>query len=813
MQKFCKTLSTIIIAIIVLTVFMPCMNVFADLETNAKIVNVNSSVNMRQGPSTKTNLVATIPLASKVLIIEEVDSASDDTSGYYTWYHIKVMKGGTLYEGYVASHFVQKDAPISVPSSDSAFEEAISDFPESYKSYLRKLHESHPNWIFHAERVGDTWNNALNLEAQKGVSLVQNTVDASWISQSFTGVYDSPNWVNASRGIIAYYLDPRNLLTDSAIFQFVDLRNSATGIEEDNISKVLNGTFMEDPKTATLGEETHTYKEIFSMAGKASGINPIFLASHVIQECGTKGSSSSSGASGYYNFYNIGAYSDVIDASRVGLNFAQYGLDDDFNAKYLLPWDSAGSSIIGGSMWINDNYIGNGQYTLYYMRFNVSPNRVSSLGKHQYMTALQSATSEAGRMYSSYKSSGLAESVLEFYIPVYDNMPEVACELPTSTTKYDSFVYRVYNVLLNRDPSSTELANSRNLLSSCSAGTYIASVINSTDFKSLNLTNEEYIKLLYHLVLNRETDSKGLQNCLNTLNNYGSRLSVLETLVNSDEAKNYLGVYSISLAKYECNDVTSEFDNLIPLVQSLYRGFLGRDADYDGMVGWITALSNKTMSGPEVAASFATSQEFMNLGLSNGDFVSTLYRICFNREADSAGYDYWVGKLNSYYSREYVIQGFVNSPEYVAIFNSYGVLTRAYEAKNTYSLSPNEEKIDSFVARLYWLSLGREADEEGFNGWTTQLINHSNTGYGVAYGFVFSPEMKNMNLSNEETVTRFYQIFLNREPDSLGFESWVQKLDEGESLETVFEGFVYSQEYIGLCLDAGFFPYNGYQLG
>lgn len=813
MQKFCKTISTIIIAIVVLTVFMPCMNVFATLETNARIVNVNSSVNMRSGPSTKRDLVTTVPLSAQVQIVEEVDSASDDTSGYYTWYHIKVEKDGTVYEGYVASHFIQKDAPVSVPSSDFAFEDSISSFPESYKSYLRELHESHPNWIFHAEYVGESWNAFLNLEAQKGVSLVQNTVDASWISQSFTGVYDSPNWVNASRGIIAYYIDPRNLLTDSAIFQFVDLRNSATGIDNNFISKVLNGTFMEDPKTATFGEETYTYKEIFSLAGNASGINPIFLASHVVQECGTKGSSSSSGASGYYNFYNIGAYSDVIDASRVGLSFAQYGLDEAFNAKYLLPWDSEGASIIGGSMWINDNYVGKGQYTLYYMRFNCSPNRQSSLGKHQYMTALQSATSESKRMYSSYKSSGLLDTALEFYIPVFSDMPEVACDLPTSTTRYDAFIYRVYNALLNRDPGSTELADSRNLLADCSAGTYIASVIRGTDFSSLNLTNEEFIRILYQLILNREADSQGLQNCLNILNNYGSRLSVLETLVNSDEAKRCLGVYSISLAKYEANDITSSFDSLIPLVQSLYRGFLGREADYDGMVNWITVLSNKTMSGPEVAAAFATSQEFMNLNLSNGEFVSVLYRICFNREADSAGFEYWVGALEGYYSREYVIQGFVNSPEYIAIFNSYGVLTRAYVAKNVYSLTANREKIESFVGRLYWLALGREADEEGFRGWSEQLVNHSNTGYGVAYGFIFSTEMKNMGLTNEEMVTRFYQIFLNRDPDPLGFEGWVQKLNDGEDLEKVFEGFVYSPEYVGLCIDAGFYPYNGYQFG
>ena len=90
--------------------------------------------------------------------------------------------------------------------------------------YLRNLHESHPNWVFIPVKANASWNDVLDKEAKNGVSLVQDNVDSSWISQSFPGVVDSPNWVNASRAIIAYYLDPRNLLSDSAVFQFLDLR-------------------------------------------------------------------------------------------------------------------------------------------------------------------------------------------------------------------------------------------------------------------------------------------------------------------------------------------------------------------------------------------------------------------------------------------------------------------------------------------------------------------------------------------------------------------------------------------------------------
>lgn len=812
MYKTSRTATVLLAILLMITFILPANVLRADFETNAKIVNVKESVNMRKEPTTKSDLVTTVPLGARVYVMSEVDAASSDTSGYYIWCQIKVEKGGTLYEGYVASHFIQKDAPASVPTSDVDFENMISSFPESYKNYLRDLHEDHPSWEFKPVNVGASWNTALNKEASEGVSLVQDNVDASWISQSYTGVCDAPNWVNASRAIIAYYMDPRNLLSDSAVFQFLDLRTSDFSIDSNCINKVLNGTFMETPKTGEWGEKEYTFADLFKKASENSKINPIFLASHAIQECGQKGSTSSNGTRGVYNFFNIGAYSDVLDASRVGLKFAEEGLDADFNSKYLLPWDTEGASLIGGAMWISDNYISVGQYTLYYMRFNVAAERTHDLCRHQYMTALQSATAEASRMYNSYKSSGLINSALKFCIPVYSEMPESASELPTSTTKYDSFIYRAYNSLLGRDPSSTEMADSRGILADCSAGTYIASIINSVDFKAKDFSNSEYIDLLYSFLLNRVPDEGSKNAFLEILENYGSRLSVLATLVNSSEAKNYLALYSVDLSVYKSGDYLDNHRDLIPLVQSFYEGFLGRRADYDGMVAWVSTLADDNKSGPQVAASFATSEEFNNLGLSNGEFVSRLYKICFEREADSSGFEYWVNQLNNHYSREYVIQGFVNSPEFCAICSKYGVSTRAFEATTIYSLVPDQEKINGFVNRLYLLALGRESDEAGFEGWTSQLMSGTNNGYGVAYGFIFSPEMTEMYLSNEEFITRMYQIFLNREPDSEGFNGWVEKLESGTSLEDIFEGFVYSPEFVNSCVDAGFYPYSGYQV-
>lgn len=51
----------------------------------------------------------------------------------------------------------------------------------------------------------------------------------------------------------------------------------------------------------------------------------------------------------------------------------------------------------------------------------------------------------------------------------------------------------------------------------------------------------------------------------------------------------------------------------------------------------------------------------------------------------------------------------------------------------------------------------------------------------VASGFVFSQEMANRNLSNQEYVTMLYRTMMDREPDEAGLNDWVTRLQSGTS--------------------------------
>lgn len=823
MLKNKKTKVSLATLIVLLILFIPFMGagILSGDDTNASIANVDSYVRLRSRPTTQSDDLFHLTLGQRVKVLAEVAAIEGDQSGNDIWYQLTTVVGGVTYNGYVASEYVLKDATGTTTPADTAFEQSISGFPESYKPYLRTLHATYPNWVFHPENSGVTWERMLEAETKEGVSLIQNTTDSSWQSKTFTGVVDAPNWVNASRAIVAYYLDPRNSLNEKSIFSFADLNYVDNSIGEDKINKSLTGTFMEYPKQAKYGRNDSEiyYMQIFAMAANNAapgdkGINPIFLTAHAIQEVGVNGSSSSTGnnPNRVYNFFNIGAYSSTISASRLGLDLAYNGLDPSFNETYDIPWNTPGLSIINGAKWIYNNYVSKGQDTLYYIRFNASPDRSYNLGTHQYMTATQSVVSESTRIYNTYKASGLINERIDFYIPVYNSMPDALSPLPTNENSNDELVTLLYNKFLGRTPSSEELRTwSTTLNTNATVGDVAAGILSSQEFVSKNLDDRTVITLLYEALLGRTPGNQEINNMRNIINEGYSRLWILQIIVNSQECSNHLSSYSVIIGGYSSTDLVDNNMSLKPLVASLYQNVLGRHYDAVGLRDWMYKLLSGQLSGPVVAAGFLTSPEFLGSSISNEEFIRRLYTSFLGREPDEAGFNYWMDLINQYYSREYLIMGFVNSPEFKAKCTSYGIGIDEYIASTTRQLTFNRDKATSFVNRLYLDILGREGDQEGLTNWVNALENGA-SGQDVVSFFVFSEEFRNKNIDNATYISILYSVFLNRAPDESGFNYWNSRLDGGATREEIFAGICYSQEFEVRCLDAGFVPYTGYVL-
>lgn len=315
---------------------------------------------------------------------------------------------------------------------DTNFEDALTreGFPETYKVALRKLHSQHPNWIFRAMTTTEDWNSALEQEKVPGRNLVESSSSRLWKSTSAkvydiaTGKwkgFDSSRWVQASDEVIAYHLDPRNFLNEEDIFQFIDQEYVDGEQSIEGVEKILKGTFMENQNV-----ETMSYAQAIFLAGRNNGVNPYLLASMIVNEQGTKGSSSIiSGTDadyrGIYNYYNIEAYQkNGKTAAKNGLTWAS---KED---SYGRPWNTREKAIAGGAMYYANNYLSNAQTTSYLKKFDVAS---SNPYVHQYMTAINGALKEGRRLKKAYED--ILDTEITFTILVYGNMPNHIAKLPT----------------------------------------------------------------------------------------------------------------------------------------------------------------------------------------------------------------------------------------------------------------------------------------------------------------------------------------------------------------------------------------------
>lgn len=196
-----------------------------------------------------------------------------------------------------------------------------------------------------------------------------------------------------------------------------------------------NSTSSNPSGTQTSGNSADTgtstsgvgYADAIMSAAQGSGVSPYVIAAMILQEQGRNGTGNSisgnyAGYIGYYNYFNVGAYaSDGMGAVQRGLWYASQ------SGSYGRPWTTPQASIAGGAQFYGTNYVKAGQDTLYLKKYNVQG---SNMYKHQYMTNVNGAASEAS-IFAEGFTSQQKSTALNFKIPVYNNMPETPCAQPT----------------------------------------------------------------------------------------------------------------------------------------------------------------------------------------------------------------------------------------------------------------------------------------------------------------------------------------------------------------------------------------------
>ena len=300
-------------------------------------------------------------------------------------------------------------------------------FPESYLDSLVSLHEKHPNWNFEVFNAKISFNDMASIEYKiEGRSLLWDSNRSydgyksteSWaynyLNDTFRNNYSGGgvNWYAPSYNTVAYYLDPRNFLNEKQIFMFETLGYNSKYHTKDGVEKMLKNTFMESGYADS--ENTKTYADAFIDAGVKYNVSPYVLVARVVQEVGSQGSTivsgTVSGYEGYYNFYNIKATGDQAQIIINGLKYAKE-----------MGWDSPYKAIVGGSSFLSDNYINQGQDTLYLQKWDLFG---PLFGNHQYQQNIQAPSTESIGTYNGYNKSALLDNEFLFSIPVFQSIPD-----------------------------------------------------------------------------------------------------------------------------------------------------------------------------------------------------------------------------------------------------------------------------------------------------------------------------------------------------------------------------------------------------
>ncbi len=147
-------------------------------------------------------------------------------------------------------------------------------------------------------------------------------------------------------------------------------------------------------------------------------------------------------------------------------------------------------------------------------------------------------------------------------------------------------------------------------------------------------------------------------------------------------------------------------------------------------------------------------------------FIEKLYLKVLERNYDDTGLNAWLNYFNSTLNKYSIINGFVNSDEY----------------------------LNKYLTNVYQKILKRNPDTSGLNGWKNYLKNNGDYD-SLFYYFSTSSEYKNKYPTNELYVENLYKDLLDRNYDNDGYYYWIDQLNRNlKTKDQVAYGFVFSYE-------------------
>ena len=268
----------------------------------------------------------------------------------------------------------------------------------------------------------------------------------------------------------------------------------------------------------------------------------------------------------------------------------------------------------------------------------------------------------------------LANQPVPTPVPTAGPIPTVA-PTPEASKSVGSFVDRCYSVALGRKADEEgynywlEALNNGEI---CGAQAGFGFIF-SAEYTNKETTNEEFVTDLYSMYFGRTPDSEGFNYWVGLLNSGASREEVFAGFANSTEFDNLCSDYGVVTGAYIVGVPVAQQGGVNAFVARLYNICLTRRPDQVGQSGWVQKLIAGEASGTSCAYGFVFSPEFMGQGMTNEEFVASMYRALLGREPDEAGFKVWVETLNGIGTYTDIFYCFLDSEEFSNLCASYGI--------------------------------------------------------------------------------------------------------------------------------------------
>jgi subtilisin family serine protease len=220
----------------------------------------------------------------------------------------------------------------------------------------------------------------------------------------------------------------------------------------------------------------------------------------------------------------------------------------------------------------------------------------------------------------------------------------------------EPFAIRLYQKVLGREPEPggvegwvQQLDRDRSVVPT------VLAFFHSEEFLNRNTSNEEFLRICYRTFLDREPDAAGFAAFLTELRaDRLTRDNLLDIFIDSDEFA--------TLASF-----LPPLDPLEEFVTTLYVRILARGPDQPGLDSFVAQLTQTRTVLPTVQLVLA-SPEFLARNTSNTEFVTILYRVFLDRVQDAEGLAGFVAALTSgAATRDQLVLQFAASSEFQAI--------------------------------------------------------------------------------------------------------------------------------------------------